>query len=445
MKNNHISVDGHKDLISVKISEVRFVLAGLFLIVFLFLVGGGWALYANLAGAVIASGQVVIAGKSKTIQHLDGGIVAEIHVDDGQHVKEGDILIRLDDTLLKANLNIYQNRFRESVARRDRLVAERDDAGSVVWNDNILQVLGVDVLPTIKQGQEKLFEVRRATKQGQASQLQERIEQFENQKQGIKALMASKLAQLQFLDEERNALRSLKEKGLIPNSRFLALERQREEFIGQNAEYDSELARIQNSIGETEIQIFQIDREFRQSVLSELRQAEQEVNDITHQLYATKEQLKRVEICAPVSGIVHELAVFTIGGVVSAGASIMQIIPQNEKFEVEASVEPHFIDELYPGQPATLRFSAFNQRTTPELEGVIKSISAHVVVNKQTGFSSYMARISVTEKELVRIGDDLPLIPGMPVEVFVKTRERTPLNYLIKPLLDQISRAFREE
>lgn len=428
----------------VKTSGRFIILSGLFLFLFVFVFGGAWAYFANLSGAVIAQGQVAVLGKPKTIQHLDGGIVSEINIDNGDSVSKGEILVRLDDVLLKANLNIYQSRLLEGVAQLARLVAERDARSDITWSDEVLKLFDLEIGPAVKQGQQKLFEARQATRQGQVSQLREKIKQFQNQISGIKALKVSRKAQLGFLDEELKGIRSLNEKGLAPKSQLMALERQREEIIGQMAEQDAELARIQNSIAETEIQILQIDREFRQTVLTEIRQIEQEVNDMTQQLYATVEKLKRIEIKAPVSGIIHELAVFTIGGVIGPGAAVLQIIPQNEGFEIEANVEPQFVDELYLGQPATLRFSAFNQRTTPELNGTVKGISPNVVINEQTGISFYKIRLTVSKAELTRLKGQ-PLIPGMPVESFIKTRERTALNYLLKPLLDQINRAFKEE
>lgn len=430
--------------VRVKTSNKLVIISGLSLVVLLFAIGGSWAYFAKLSGAVIAQGQVAVIGKPKTIQHLDGGIVAKISVDNGDTVSKGDLLIRLDDTLLKANLNIYKSRLRSSVAQQARLVAERDNLYQIIWENKILEPFDMEINTAVKQSQIKLFEARKATQQGQISQLREKIKQFKNQTVGIEALKDSKTTQIGYLEEELEGTRSLNKKGLVSKSQLMALERQREEIVGQLAEQDAELARIQNSISETEIQILQIGREFRQAVLSELHQIEQEVNDMSQQLHATFEKLKRIEIKAPVSGMIHELAVFTIGGVVGSGNSVLQIIPQNEGFEIEANVEPQFVDELHIGQSATLRFSAFNQRTTPELNGIVKGISPNVVVNEQTGISFYKIRLKVTKFELALLKDQ-KLIPGMPVEVHIKTRERTALNYLIKPLLDQINRAFREE
>lgn len=437
-------LQGIEDKATVKTSSRGAVIAGFIWFALLFVGGGFWAYYTNLSGAVVASGSVVVSGKPKTVQHLDGGIVAEIDVATGDMVKKGQTLIRLDDKLLKANLNIYRNRLREVIARRARLSAERDKAEKIKWDEELLALLHIKQDPATRLGQQRLFEARKTTLAGQEAQLREKIAQYENQKTGIQALKASKLVQLGFIDSELKGTRSLKKKGLISRSQLMAQERQREELIGQIAEHDADLARIQNSIGETEIQILQTGREFRQSVLTELRQAEQDVNDMTQQLFATSEQLKRVTVKAPISGIVHELNVFTIGGVIAPGATIMQIIPQDGNFVVEANIQPQFIDELYQGQEAALHFSAFNQRTTPVIMGVVKVVSANVLTNQQTGQTYYVVKISVPKEQIDHLKGQ-KLVPGMPVEVFITTREQTVLHYFVKPLLDQVRHAFREE
>ncbi len=414
------------------------------LLMLLFVGGGGWLHAANLSGSVIAQGAVAVPGKPKTVQHLDGGIVARIMVSDGDFVKQGETLISLDQTMLNASLQIYRNRLREAVARRARLLAERDDLDAINWDDDILDVLEVEQDEAIRQGHQKLFVARRSSKKGQIDQLVEKIAQFENQTSGVRALQTSKTKQIKMLGNELAKISALKAKGLVTNAQVLSLERQKESLNGQIGEHDAEIARIANSVNEANIQILQIERQARQSVLTELRDVEQEVNNMTQQLYATIEQLRRVDIKAPVNGLVHELNVFTIGGVIGAGAPIMQIIPQDEQFVVEANVEPQYIDELYPSQPATLRFSAFNQRSTPEINGTVRAISPAIVIDDLTGKSYYKVKLGVSDAELARLGKK-KLIPGMPVEAFIKTEQRTALNYLVKPLSDQANRAFREE
>lgn len=438
------SQNRHNDARPVTTSSRAVVLSGLALFVLLFVAGGAWATYASLSGAVIAPGQVAVLGKPKTVQHLDGGIVAEIAVDNGDTVKKGDLLVRLDDTLLKANQAIYRNRLTEALARRARLAAERDDTEAIDWEHPAMDLFGLELPEGAQASQARLFETRSKTLSGQTSQLREKIAQYENQAKGIRALKGSKTKQLDLLEEELEGIRSLAEQGLTRKSQLMGLERQREEIIGETAEDDAELARIANAVSETEIAILQAGREFQEAVLDELAKTEAEINDMTEQLHATMEQLKRIDIRAPVAGIVHELSVFTIGGVIGPGSPILQIVPQDDGFEIEANIAPQFVDELYPGQPATLRFSAFNQRTTPELAGALKTISPNVIVNEQTGLSFYQVRLTVSDTELARL-EGQAILPGMPVEAFIRTRDRTPLNYLLKPLTDQIKRAFKEE
>ena len=420
------------------------IITGLAFFFLLFAVGGAWAWLTNISGAVIAAGNVVVLGKPKAVQHLDGGIASEILVEDGDVVKQGDVLVRLNDTLLSSNINIYKNRLRENLAQKARLLAERDERDAIQWNTKTLEDFGIEPDQAVRKSEQKLFDARKNTRFGQVAQLQEKLAQFENQISGIEAVKASKSNQLRFMDDELEGVRDLKGKGLALNSKLMALERQREELLGVNAELDANIARIQNSISEARIQILQIDREFRESVLTDLRRLETEINDLSQQLIATSEQLGRIEIKAPVAGVIHELSIFTVGGVIAPRQVIAKVIPQNEKFVVEADLDPQFVDELYPDQPATLRFSAFNQRTTPELNGRLRSVSADTVMNEKTGVATYKIRLDTTESEIARLGG-LAVIPGMPVEVFLKTRERTPLNYLLKPISDQIYRAFKEE
>ena len=286
----------------IKTASKPIIICGLSMFVCLFIIAAIWAGLSHISGAVIAQGQVVVLGKPKTVQHLDGGIVAQINIDNGDLVKKDDILIRLDDTLLKANLNIYQNRLLEKLAERTRLIAERDDLEQLEWNNEILDLFAMKMDPDIFKGQQKLFEARKESIKGQIDQSGEKISQYKNQMSGFKALEKSRATQLEIMDEELGGIRQLSEKSLVSKSRLRAMEREREEIIGEIAEQQAEIARIQNAISETQIQILQIGREFRQSVLAELREVEQEVNEATQQLYTTLEQLKRIDIKAPVSG-----------------------------------------------------------------------------------------------------------------------------------------------
>lgn len=420
------------------------VVFGTFAFLALFGGVGGWMTYAEISGAIVATGTVAVHGNPKTVQHLDGGIVSTIQVQDGDIVRKGDILIRLDDTLLRANIAIYTLRLEEALAERDRLETEREDRETINWDQSSAKALDIVLTDALKASQEKLLEARRKSRHGQKTRMEEKIAQFKNEIDGVNALMEAKLEQIAFIDQELKGLRILHKQGNTTINRLLGLERQRADLAGQAAEHKAELARIENSISESQISILQLDREFLETVLADLRKREQEINDMVQQLIAARTQIARVNITAPVDGTVHQLSVFTIGGVVSPGTGILQIIPKDEKVEIEAHVGTQFIDEIYPGQPARIRFSAFNQRTTPEFFGKVQTVSASSVMDEKQGYSYYRVWISVPENEMKSLGDK-KLVPGMPTEIFIKTHERTVLSYLIKPLSDQMNRAFREE
>jgi len=403
------------DIPPLKTSSKGLVSSGLIAFAVLFLGMGVWMFFASIQGAIIASGTVSVLGKPKTIQHLDGGLVAEIMVENGEVVEAGEVLVRLDDTMLKANIDIYKNRFREAVSMRDRLSAEQQGLSQIEWDEEIF-----------------------------ISQLRERILQLENQIEGLDALSKSKGSQIGILDKEFEAINSLAKDGYASESRVLTLQRQIEEIKGQQFEHQAETSRVRNTISEVRVQIGQINREFDQAVITELREAELSVKDMEQEILATQVQLNRVDILAPIPGVIHEQSIFTIGGVIAPGAAILQIIPVDKEMEFEVNVEPQNIDQIFVGQEVSVLFSAFNARTTPQLNGSVKSVSLNTSVNEETGFAFYPVRVAVSTEELERLGE-LELISGMPIEAFFTTESRSPLNYLTKPLTDNIKRAGREE
>lgn len=410
-----------------------------------FFAGGGYLFgAAQLSGAIVAPGTVAVQGKPKSVQHLDGGIVAQINIKDGDFVEAGFELLKLDVTLLDANIRIYRSRLQEAVSRQSRLMAERDGIEDISWHIEVLDRLDVAPSEAINAGQEKLFLARRASRTGQLKQFGEKIEQFESQIVGIKAISGSKEKQIDLIDIELKGLQDLFDKQLLTYGEMSPLIRERERLLGERAEQETEVARVKNSINEIEIQILLLDSNFREEVITELRAIEQEVNDLAQQLFATLEQHRRTSIRAPVAGIVHGSIVATVGGIIGPGEVVMQIIPQNIEMEVTSRVETQFVDELYFGQPANVRFSAFNQRTTPEVAGEVTAISASSLVEENTGFTYYEVTIDVSAEELEKL-EGQKLLSGMPAEVFIKTKDRTILNYLLKPFLDQVRRAFREE
>ena len=416
---------------------------GAFLFVAVFLGGAAWLSFSRLAGAVVAPGAVGVVGMPKTIEHLDGGIVASVAVEVGDAVEAGDTLVVLDDTLLRANLEIYRNRLREGLARAARLQSERDGTDAIAWRDEVLNALDIAPDAAVKAGQARLFDARRATRQGQIDQLREQSAQHRSQLQGVDSMQASQRRQQDLLLAEYASMKSLSDQGYAPRNRVTTMERDVEAAAGRIGELDAEKARIRKAMSETEIQSLQVEREFQQLVLTELRQVDTEVADLIQQIGATREQLSRIEVRAPVSGIVHDLSVFTIGGVVAPGEPIMQIIPQDEALAFEVRVEPQFIDALYPGQDAKVRFPTLDQARTPELSAVVDVVSPSSLYDEATGLSFYQVRLAVTERELAKLPGQA-LLPGMPIEAYVQTGERSALSYLVKPLTDQAARAMRE-
>lgn len=422
----------------------RYVLTGLIAVATLVLGLGGWSVLASISGAVIATGVVIVEGQPKTIQHLDGGLVGAILVKDGDTVKAGDVLVRLDDTMVQTNYVITQNRLYEAYAQQERLIAERDDQEK----PNI--PVAFENLTTdadewqIFQDHLNLFQARENTRKGQVKQLKKRITQSGNEITGLRGLRKSKKQQVGFINQELTGLRSLYEKGHATLPRLLALEREAAELEGEISELGANIARVQNQIGEAELQILQVEQDYRERALSELSETNSSISELSEQSIAYQEQLVRVEIKAPVSGIIHSSSVFTVGGVVSPAEPLMQIVPFNERLIVEAQVDPQNVDQVYSGQPAVVKFPAFNQKVTPELNGYVLKVSPDRLQDPQTGVPYYQGIIEIPEEELARL-NTAKLVAGMPAEVYIQTGDRSALTYLIKPLMDQLDRAFREE
>ncbi len=415
---------------------------GYFLIAVLFIGVGGWAAWASISGAVIAQGTVTVKGASKKIQHAEGGIVSEIHIQDGQYVKAGQVLIRLDETEIKANLQIVIARLNELFARQARLEAERDKDSIIEFPNFLLEDKSRDMVQQIA-GQKKLFNARKNANQGKKEQLEYRIVQLNHEIIGLEEQYKAKQKQTKLIEKELKALRILKEKDLVPAHRLLTLEREAARIAGALGEHVAAIARARGKESETRLSIIQIDQDFQTEVLSELRDVQTKIAEYVERKVAAETKMKRTEIRAPKDGYVHQLNVHTIGGVISASEPAMLIVPEQDQLEVEALIEPHSIDQIQVGQKAMLRFSAFDQRTTPELQGEVSKVSADLTRQSAESPAFYTARIRLSKAELDRIGDK-KLKPGMPAEVFIQTGARTALSYLVKPLTDQLMRAFRE-
>ncbi|MBD9625255.1 HlyD family type I secretion periplasmic adaptor subunit [Ensifer sp. ENS06] len=422
----------------------RYMLISGISIAILLLGAGGWAVTSKLSGAVVGMGTVVVEGNVKRIQHREGGIVSEIRVRDGSEVKAGELLIRLDDTVTRANVAMVSKQIDQLTARSMRLTAERDISAVVVVPGELKKRLDQPEIADYVESERALFVARRETINGQKAQLQQRIGQLQQEADGLTARRSAKDDELRLIEQEVAGISILHDKGLMPFSRLAELQRMRAQLSGERGQLTAEIARAATRRTETELQILQLDQDRRSEVLTELRDVDNKLAELTEQQIAAKDQLKRVDILAPQDGIVHELAVHTVGGVIAPGETIMHVVPVNDSLVVEAKVQPADIDQLHIGQSVVLHFSAFNQRTTPEISGTITTIAANLSNNPQTGETWYSARIKIPKPELNRLGE-FKLHAGMPVEAFIQTGERTALSYLVKPLTDQMKRAMREE
>lgn len=412
----------------------------------LLLVGGvaGWAGTTDISGAVIAPGALVVDSNVRKVQHPTGGVIGEIRVRDGDRVKAGDVVVRLDATITRANLAIITKGLDELVARKARLEAERDDRPAVEFTQRLLARVAESEVEHILTGERKLFELRRAARTGQKSQLRQRIAQLEQEVEGVTAQADAKAKEIELIQKELKGARDLWDKNLYPITKLTQLEREATRLGGERAQLLALTAQARGKIAETELQIVQVDRDLASDVAKDLRDGDAKIGEFLERKVAAEDQLSRIDIRAPIDGIVHQSTVFTVGGVVTAtGEPLMLIVPESDRLIVEARVAPQDIDQLHVGQPATLRFLAANQRSTPEINGQVGRISADAVNDQRTGSTYYTARIVLAADEIARLGE-VKLVPGMPVEAYVRTGDRKVISYLMKPLTDQFARAFRE-
>jgi HlyD family secretion protein len=405
---------------------------------------GGWAYTSEFAGAVIAQGSLVVDTSVKKVQHPTGGVVAELKVRDGNQVKAGDIVIRLDDTQTRANLQIVSKGLDELMARRAREEAELEGEATVKFPDDLLARKDDPDVARLVTGETKLFETRRKTREGLKSQLGERILQSEEEIRGLSAQVVSKEKQIEWIQQELEGVRDLWAKKLVQFQRVTSLEREQARLDGERGQLIAAVAQSKGKIAETRIQILQIEQDMRTEVGKDLAEIRGKTAELVEKRVAAEDQLKRVDIRAPQDGMVHQLDVHTVGGVVSAGQQIMLIVPGADKLIVEAKVQPQDIDQVRIGQAAVLRFTNFNSRTTPEVSGEVTLVSADVTTDQRTGLSYYTVRIAVPPEELAKL-EGPKLIPGMPVEVFIQTTVRTVVSYFVRPFQDQIAKAFREK
>ncbi len=406
---------------------------------------GTWATMANLSGAIIASGQVEVDRNRQIVQHPDGGVVAEIHVDEGQTVGKGDVLLTLDRTLLASELTITEGQLFELMARRGRLEAERDDLETINFDPELQEFASQNTdIQALMDGQSRLFVARKDTLAREFEQLRKRRDQITSQIAGIAAQQEALSIQSTLLAEELQSQQDLLKKGLTRASSVLALQRQEADILGNLGNLTAAKAEAEGRITELEIEIIRRSTARREQAISELRELQFRENTTAEQRRGIAERLDRMEIKAPVSGIVYGLTVFGAQSVVRPADPVLYLVPQDRPLVIASQVDPLHIDQVFVGQEVTLRIAAFDQRTTPELFGTVTLVSADAFTDQSTQISFYRAEIVLNPGELARLPEGRVLIPGMPVESFIRTEDRSPLAYLTKPLTDYFVRALRE-
>lgn len=417
---------------------------GFAVLALLFLGLGGWAALASIDGAVIGPGVVVVESNQKLVQHLEGGIVGEIHVREGQRVEAGELLLRLDDTVDRASLSMIEGQRDERSALAARLNAELAGADDIAFPATLLARAVAPEIAEILAGQRALFQARRETRQTRAKVLGQRIAQLREQIQGLAAQKKSKERQIDLVDEELIGLRALFRKGHAPKTRILALEREGERLRGELGAHLADQAVARKAIGETELEIANLESAFREEALAELRDTKGRLHELDERRVGALDKLRRMAVHAPQAGTVLDLTVHTIGGVIEAGVPLLRIVPGHDRLLIEAQIRPEDVDKVLPGTVAKVRFSAFNLRSTPELTGEVEKVSADRLQDPTSGLPFYQAYVRVSDAELGRL-EGLTLLPGMPAEVYLATGRRSVLSHLMKPISDQVERALREE
>jgi HlyD family secretion protein len=417
---------------------------GLRVLLIAMLVGGGWLALVPLAGAVVVPGNLVVQSNVKTIQHPTGGVVAEIKVANGARVAAGDLLLRLDETQARASLQTVSKQLDETRARIARLTAERDGLSQPEFSAALMARSGDDNVRSVVASEVSLFKARYDGRKSQKELLQSKIAQLSQETSGLEAQVDSKAKQLELIAGELVGVKDLYEKRLVPLMRLTTLQRETARIEGERGQLTSSIAETKSKIDEARLQIARLDQDFRTDVVKELGEAQGKEAELVERGVAARDVLDRVEMRAPTSGVIHQLSAHTIGGVIRPGETIMEIVPDTDDLLVEAKLQPQDIDHVRPGQKAFVRFSAFNQRVTPQLIGTVSMVSADTSHDQQSNTQYFTVRIVLSDDERRRLGG-LQLVPGMPAEVFMQTGSRTMANYLLKPITEQMNRAFIEQ
>lgn len=415
--------------------------AGVLLALLLVLGCGGWAVMAQISGAVVATGSVKVDRNLKAIQHRDGGIISEIAVREGDFVRQGQVLLRLDDAQTRSELSIISSQIVELTARRARLHAERDGMAEIEFPEGF--AAASPEASAVALSETNLFRGNRRDRESQREQLELRVAQIEKEVQGLEAQRVAKVDEIKLVQSENEKLRDLLSKGLIENIRVYNADREVARLLGSRGEVEASIARAAASINEIQVQIIALDQNARNDAQRELTAVDAKLSELNDRRIAVEDRLTRTDIRTPISGYVNELSVHTIGGVITPAERLITIVPEKAPLRIEARLAPTDIDQVAVGQAARLRFSAFHQSTTPELPGEVVHVSPATTRDTVTGDMYYIADINIAAGDMAKL-QGRRLLPGMPVEVYIETESRSALSYLVKPFTDQVLKAFRE-
>lgn len=421
------------------------LIAGLLALVVLVGGFGTWSVMTTISGAIIASGQIEVEQNRQIIQHPDGGVVAEILVQEGTVVEAGDVVIKLDDTLLASQKLITEGQLFELMARRGRLEAERDDLSDITFDPLLEEAAAAKPkVQSLLDGQERLFRARITSISQEIDQLGKRRQQIADQIKGILAQQTAMDTQASLIKSELINQQDLLDRGLAQVSRVLALQREEASLAGRMGESIAAIAQSEGRVTEIDIKILKLGTRKREDAITRLRDLQFRELELAEQRRSLGEQLSRLDIQSPVSGIVYDMQVFTPRSVIRPADPLMYLIPQDRPLVIAAQVDPVHIDQVFPGQDVTLRFSGLDARQTPEVFGHVTKVSADAFKNEATGIPFYRAEVVLNQGEFARLPEGTTLIPGMPVETYIRTNDRTPMAYLVKPFIDYFNKAFRE-
>jgi len=421
-------------------SRARFI--GYLIVFVTFGIFGTWAAFAPLESAAMAPGVVTVQTYRKTVQHLEGGIVKELHARDGEVVSAGDPLIVLDDTQVRAEYGITRSQLIATQAMEARLRAERDNLEAIDFSGMLEKAS--DRAVEAREGETQVFNARRGSRLGEVAVLEKRIGQLNEQISGLRSMIRTKASLESSYKGEIAELSDLLKEGFVDKQRLLDQERKLDMLRSEIADHESAITKTRLQISETELQILQLNKDFSADVVAQLAEVQTKVFDLQERMAALEDRLTRIVIRAPEDGMIIGMTVHTVGGVINPGTPLLDIVPAQSDLIVEAQVSPVDIDRVRVGKLADIRFSAFKSSTTPVMKGVVRHVSADRLINKDTGMPYYLARVALTDEGRQALGS-LQLQPGMPAEVLINTGSRTMLQYLVQPATDAFAKSMIED